>query len=183
MALTSGFNQHPRISYVNASATGAATEAEYLEIGLCEYRDPQWVQDALTRALPDGMDVLAVVEASGPSLVDSLTASCWRADIDGVPLSVAGYAVQALLARAEVLVERQAREGVRSFDARGAILALESSGEGALTMVLRHGTPLVRPDDVVQALARVHEGFAPGAVLFTRLSQGEWRDGEIRPPF
>ena len=36
MAYSSGFNPHPRISYAGASPTGAASEAEYLEIGLAE---------------------------------------------------------------------------------------------------------------------------------------------------
>ena len=40
MAYSSGFNPHPRISYAGASPTGAASEAEYLEIGLAEVVDP-----------------------------------------------------------------------------------------------------------------------------------------------
>ena len=34
MAYSSGFHPHPRISYANAAPTGAASEAEYAEIGL-----------------------------------------------------------------------------------------------------------------------------------------------------
>ena len=40
MAYSSGFSPHPRISYANASPTGAASEAEYLEIGLAEAAHP-----------------------------------------------------------------------------------------------------------------------------------------------
>ena len=57
MAYSSGFSPHPRISYPNASPTGAATEAEYLEIGLAAACDPDKVRVALDAALPPGLDV------------------------------------------------------------------------------------------------------------------------------
>src|SRR6059058_2885844 len=47
MAYSSGFSPHPRISYANASPTGAASEAEYCEIGLTEPCDPERVREAL----------------------------------------------------------------------------------------------------------------------------------------
>ena len=52
MAYSSGFSPHPRISYASASPTGAASEAEYLEIGLAEVRTPAAVRAALDAALP-----------------------------------------------------------------------------------------------------------------------------------
>ncbi len=69
MAYSSGFNPHPRISYAGASPTGAASEAEYLEIGLATRVEPAEVLAALDEALPDGLDVLEVVESPGGSLV------------------------------------------------------------------------------------------------------------------
>ncbi len=65
MAYSSGFNPHPRVSFANASPTGAATEAEYLEIGLARGVDPDAVRAALDAALPEGLDILEVVEAAG----------------------------------------------------------------------------------------------------------------------
>ena len=50
MAYSSGFSPHPRISYANASPTGAASEAEYLELGLAEVCDPAKVRAALDAA-------------------------------------------------------------------------------------------------------------------------------------
>ena len=72
MAYSSGFHPHPRISYAGASPTGAASEAEYLELGLAERRDPEDVRRALDDALPDGLDVAAIAESpAGPS------PTCW----------------------------------------------------------------------------------------------------------
>src|ERR671914_3054595 len=53
MAYSSGFHPHPRISYAGASPTGAASEAEYLELGLAEVVAPAQVHAALSDALPD----------------------------------------------------------------------------------------------------------------------------------
>ena len=63
MAYSSGFSPHPRISYANAAPTGAASEAEYLEIGLAAACDPAAVQAALDAALPPGLDIVEVVVA------------------------------------------------------------------------------------------------------------------------
>src|SRR5919106_289807 len=63
MAYSSGYSPHPRISYANAAPTGAASEAEYLEIGLADPCDPEKVQAALNAALPPGLDIVEVVTA------------------------------------------------------------------------------------------------------------------------
>ena len=81
MAYSSGFNPHPRISYAGASPTGAASEAEYLEIGLAELVDPASVFADLDEALPVGLDVVSVVVAAPGSLADRLEASRWRVDL------------------------------------------------------------------------------------------------------
>src|SRR3954471_17919218 len=63
-----GFSPHPRLSWVGAAPTGAASEAEYVEIGLTEVVEPGIVASALDAALPDGLDVLAAANAGGGAL-------------------------------------------------------------------------------------------------------------------
>ena len=182
MAYSSGFNPHPRISYANASATGAATEAEYLEIGLSEVCDLGLAAAALAAALPPGLCVLRVVPAAGAGLADRLEASHWvvRADVDE---PVAKSAIDAFLAAEGVIVQRMTKNGVRDFDARGAVVSLTLEG-GDLHLVLRHQTPLVRPDDVVTALKQVDERYRPAAApLLTRLAQGPLVNGVVGDPF
>src|SRR6187455_2222946 len=81
MAYSSGFSPHPRISYANAAPTGAASEAEYLEIGLAAGCDPDKVRDALDAALPPGLDVVAVSVATPGALAEELTGSRWQIDV------------------------------------------------------------------------------------------------------
>ena len=94
-------------------------------------------------------------------------------------------AVAALLAADEVQVERMTKSGVRRFDARAAVLQADvsaapqetgESGSGTIcaiiSLVVRHGAPTVRPDDVLAALTAV-AGFAPPVPpRITRLAQG-----------
>src|SRR5919199_3813484 len=83
VALSHGFSPHPRLSWIGAAPTGAASEAEYVEIGLTEPVDPAALVAALDAALPDGLDVLAAAVADGASLADRITASAWRIELPG----------------------------------------------------------------------------------------------------
>lgn len=160
IAFSSGYSPHPKISYANASPTGAATEAEYLEIGLTRECDPDAVRADLDASLPPGLDVLEVVVAAGRgSLADRLQASEWSIALVGVDVATASAAVDAFLAADVVEVERMSKRGMRTFDARADVVALEArAGEDGdvpcaiLKVVLRHDTPSVRPDDVLAGL-------------------------------
>ena len=180
VAYSSGFHPHPRISFAGAAPTGAASEAEYLEIGLARAEDPDAVRHRLASAMPDGLDIVDVVVSPGGSLADLLTGSRWRLDLGGSPSP--GDAVARFLARDQVVVERLTKKGLRSFDCRSAVVALRVL-IGALDLVLRHQTPAVRPDDVVAGL--VAEGWQAGPdILLTRLDQGllDEDTGEISDP-
>ena len=174
MAYSSGFNPHPRISYAGAAPTGSASEAEYLEIALAQVVTPSDVERELAEALPDGLDILEVVEAAGGSLPDRLEASHWQIDL-AEPEGQVAPAVARFLAEESVRVERMTKKGLREFDCRAAVVALGvTAGErGArLDLVLRHAVPAVRPDDVLAGLAAAAGLELGEAPLLTRLAQG-----------
>jgi len=192
IAFSAGFSPHPKVSYANAAPTGAASEAEYLEIAVTAVCDPERVRAALDAALPPGLDVVEVVPARTPDFAERLQASCWRIELPGVTGEQAQSAVAALLAAPEVIVARLTKQGRRSFDARGAIDSLEvvpvpdADAECAiLTAVVRHGTPTVRPDDVLAALRHVATLVPPAPPRVTRLAQGPHTPGErtVGDPF
>lgn len=178
VAYSSGFNPHPRISYAGASPTGAASEAEYLELALAEIVVPAAVQAQLDEVMPAGLDivdVVDVVESPGRALADVLTASRWVIDIPVQP-GVAAAAVGTFLGTETVLVERMTKRGMREFDCRAAVLALAAEANGPasrLELTLRHVEPMVRPDDVMTGLRTV-AGLDLGTAspLLTRLEQG-----------
>ncbi|WP_338678260.1 TIGR03936 family radical SAM-associated protein [Streptomyces sp. SCSIO 30461] len=182
MAYSAGFTPHPKVSYANAAPTGTGSEAEYLEIALTEARDPERLRALLDESLPDGLDITDAVEARTSGLADRLTASVWELRLDGVVPDDADRAVRAFLAAETVQVERKTKNGMRSFDARGAVAALETAypqpdrpGErpcAILRLVVRHVTPAVRPDDVLSGLRAVADLAPPVPAAVTRLAQG-----------
>lgn len=185
MAYSAGFTPHPKVSYAGAAPTGVASEAEYLEIGLAERCDPDQVRTTLDAALPAGLDVVEVVEASGPSLAERIEASWWRVELPQVAAEQAGEAVARFLALERAPVERLTKEGRRTIDARGAVVTIRLAEAGSsvtepvdtgpcaiLDMVVRHTTPAVRPDDVVTALRQAAALSTPVTPVVTRLAQG-----------
>jgi radical SAM-linked protein len=198
MGYSAGFTPHPKISYVGASPTGVASEAEYLEIGLTEVRDPETVRAALDAALPDGLDVVDAVIAGSGSLADRIEAAHWHLELPGVPTEVAEAALAAFLAAPSVTVERVTKSGHREVDVRGPIVSARVVADARddrtvpraiLDVVVRQVTPTVRPDDVFAALQSVASvgavaGLALAAPLVAvRVAQGPLdADGSVTDP-
>ncbi len=191
MAYSAGFSPHPKISWVGAAPTGVASEAEYVEISVAVRVDPERLRAALDASLPDGIDVVDVVEApAGTSLPDRVQASEWLVRLPAVALDEAERAVAAFLAAPEVLVQRLVKDGVRTLDARAAVVRMgaaetpEEPGCATLHLVVRHVTPAVRPDDVLSGL-RLGAGLeTPVPPAATRVRQGPLIEtGEVGDPF
>lgn len=178
MAFSAGFHPHPKISYANAAPTGTASEAEYVEISVVERVDCEALRVALDEALPDGLDVLEVVEAvpGTGSLADRLQASHWMLRFAAADADDLDRAIGEFLATDRVEVTRVLKNGPRTFDVREAVLDMLTEVDAPLYAILhvvvRHTTPVVRPDDVLTAL-RVCAAFEPSRPpLVTRRVQG-----------
>jgi radical SAM-linked protein len=198
-----GFSPHPRLSWIGAAPTGAASEAEYLEIGLTRPVDPAALATALDAALPEGLDVLAAAVAEGTPLAERIDASAWRIELPGVDVAELRHAVSALEAAEALVVERVTPSGRRQVDVRGALVAVEvidgvtDAPAGVtrsslppdgpvcaiLTAVVRQTTPAVRPDDVLGALDVVAGLKPPVPAKATRTAQGLLDDrGRLTDP-
>lgn len=186
MAYSAGFSPHPRVSYANAAPTGAASEAEYVEIAVVQRCDPDAVRAALDEALPPGLDVVDVVEARTSDLVARLEASRWLIELPDVSAGDLTTAWERVWAAAELPVQRLMKQGMRTLDLRPAILGGEVAADeaaGVLTVTIANVTPTVRPDELVVALRDVG-GLGPGeSARSTRLAQGPLdADGVVGDP-
>jgi radical SAM-linked protein len=192
IAYSQGFSPHPKVSYASAAPTGAASEAEYLEIGLRAPIDPAELVRKLDSALSPGLDVLDAVEAGPGSLADRIDAAHWRIELPGVAPEDLRHAVVAFETAAEVPVQRLTKQGIRTFDARGPVARIGVAPPPSraddvpcaiLDVVIRQVTPSVRPDDVLSGL-RVVVGLEPPVPpRATRLAQGTLTaQGEIADP-
>ncbi len=196
MAYSQGYHPHPKVSWLGAAPTGAASEAEYVEIALVKHLDPETVRAQLDAALPDGLAVLEGVLAGPGALADRIDASAWHIEVRGVDPAHLREAVDLLLAAPQVLVERITKDGPRSIDARAAIVSLavqdpptgppepDQLGRcGILMAVVRQVSPAVRPDDVLSALGAV--AGLPSSVLVKAIRTAQGRlddDGGLVDP-
>jgi radical SAM-linked protein len=181
IAYSAGFTPHPKISYAGAAPTGTASEAEYLELSLTGACAVSEVRERLDAALPDGIDVIEVMQAP-PSLgALPLEASLWEVVLPGVPPADVARAVDEFLACETLEVERLTSKGPRRMDARAAVIAMGTdrcaaedgdAGNVILRMVVRHVIPAVRPDDILAALRRLAALAPSSPPLVTRLVQG-----------
>jgi radical SAM-linked protein len=178
VAFSAGFSPHPKISYVGAAPTGAASEAEYVEVSLAARMDVDAFAKAVDASLPPGLDVVECVEARTGSLPDRIDGSAWDVRLPGVPVDAARAALAAFLAADTVEVERKTKDGVRRIDARAAVRHAEvrpSVDEppcAILGLVVRHTTPAVRPDDVLSGLRAIAGLDLPAPPEATRSAQG-----------
>ena len=180
MAFSAGFHPHPKISYAGAAPTGAASEAEYFEISVTERVDPERVRVALDESLPDGLNILEVVEARTGSLAERLQASEWEIAFPGTDPERVGAAVGRLLAVESAPVTRVFKNGPKTFDAREPIVAADvrveeepdSARYAILRVVVQHTTPVVRPDDILTALRSVADLESAVSPVVTRRAQG-----------
>ena len=138
IAYSAGFTPHPKISYAGGAPTGVASEAEYLSLALTSRLAAMHVGQRLNEALPDGIEVIDVTEregglgglvppvsgGSGGASPRASTASQWRVVLPGVEPAAAQRAVAGFLAQDEAPVERLTDKGVRSLDARAAVVGM-----------------------------------------------------------
>lgn len=190
MAYSGGFHPHPKISYANAAPTGAASEAEYVEISLTREVSPEEVLASVDEALPEGLDIVEVSDAAGlpGALADHLEGSLWALRFravrgqDGPGEEGMRSAVAAFLASEELLITRMMKKGPRELDVRAAVQDLTVADEAppevaageqdvVLLATVRHTTPTVRPEEIWSALREVSGADLPRPVS-TRLRQG-----------
>ena len=190
MAYSAGFSPHPKISWVGAAPTGVASEAEYVEISVVERVDLERLRLALDASLPDGIDIVDVVEAPvGTNLPDRVVASSWGIRLPQVPFEELERAVSMFLAADSVVVDRLMKDGIRKLDARAAVVSMGASRDeeqslcATLRVVVRHVTPAVRPDDVLSGLRIVADLVPPVPAEATRYAQGPLTEsGEVEDP-
>jgi radical SAM-linked protein len=184
IAYSEGFTPHARVSFPDALPVGVASTGEYAELTFAAPIRAEEDLVRLSRALPEGMDVLTytAVPAGAPKLASLLRATLWELvwpPVDATALTtLLGRRCEALLAAGSWEVVRHRHDGERRLDVRPALVSLAVAmspapdGAGARTVlrtVLRNDAPIVRPSDLLVALSG--EEIAPPA-LVRRVAQG-----------
>lgn len=173
-----GFSSHLRLAFGPALPVGAESVAEYLDVELAAEVAPspevgaedRWAE-ALSDALPDGMEVrrVVVLERRPASLQASITSVEWRIDAAGVDAEVLGDAVGRVLSEASIVVPRR-RKGVPVLvDVRPSLRRLEvrRDDDGVSLGVEAAQAPIaLRPGELADAM-----GLDGARVRCLRLAQ------------
>jgi radical SAM-linked protein len=184
VAYSEGFSPRPKLSFGLALSVSHESEAEYLDVELTERPDVEGLPRALSAALPDGIDVVGVIELEPGtvSLQQAITSCTWRLVVLGAPPAEVTAAVAETLAAAELPLERVRKGKTAVADVRQAILDLEVIGPttDGVELVADLATELVslRPSELVTVLGI--DGLEEGRVRRTH----QWMiiDGVRREP-
>jgi radical SAM-linked protein len=176
VAFSEGFSPRPRVSFGLALPTGAASEAEYLDIDL---RDPvplAGLAVRLSAALPNGLDVQAVGDSAGAdSLQQDVTSCTWHLEFDRPEAEIVGL-VDTALAAPELVVTRERKGRTTEEDIKPAIHSVAPHGRG-VTCELATQPRGLRPAELLVAL-----GVDPLTAAVCRTHQWIERDGARREP-
>jgi len=150
LAMTQGYNPHPRMSFPLALGTGMVGEDEVMEFELREWLPPATVREALARQLPADLR-LRELRAVNPKGGAAVAAIRYRVRFLGPP-PITEDRVAALLVRGSIPVRRVRKGQEKTVDIRPFLSRL-SLEEGALVMecAVKQGST-TRPEEVLAAL-------------------------------
>jgi radical SAM-linked protein len=191
LSFTQGFSPRPKVSFGLALSVGHESDAEYLDVELATPIPLESLPGRLSRALPEGIDVVAVQALAdrAPALQEAVAAVEWEIEVcaadpavDDGPAAISPR-VDAVLAASELPVSRQRKGKTTTDDIRPAIRRIDllgpgSSGTGTLIGAELATRPTsLRPAELVAALGpELHEGRV------RRIRQWIERDGTRYDP-
>jgi len=129
LSFTQGFSPRPKVSFGLALSVGHESEAEYLDLELATPIPLESLPGRLTRALPEGIEVVAVQALAdrAPALQEAVAAVEWEIELFAVDPAVdAGPEamhprIEAVLAAPALPVTRQRKGKTTTDDIRPAI--------------------------------------------------------------
>jgi len=158
-----GFSPHPRISFGLALPTGFESEAEYVDVYLGEDYflddfDEKIIQENINKALPFGMNVLAVgiVSTSGDSLQQAVDTCVWEVRVSGTNVKEFKEIRQKLFSSDSLKIERERKGKVLVEDVRSQVHSMDITEEhiDGVTIITELGTKprVLRPTDLLKRI-------------------------------
>jgi len=163
ISYSEGFNPHPRMSFALPLAVGCEGHREYLEIMLEAEADLEAMKDSLSRALPEGLRVIALTPLSdrNPPLMAQVEGASYLVSAPfSRPISAEDLkkALDVFRAMSEAVIIKDGKHGPKLQDVRPGIYCLQAELKYSrieLLMTLKAGSQgNVRPEDVVKAMVK-----------------------------
>ena len=177
LSFTLGFSPRPKVSFGLALSVGHESDAEYLDFELAEPIPLEPLAQAISAALPEGIEVIAVTALAdrAPALQEAVTMVEWEIELTAegdaglASPEVVHQRVEALMEAPTLVLERVRKGRTGTEDIRPAlrrITVLGPTEHGTLIGVELATRPTsVRPAELVAALGTE---FREGRVRRTR---------------
>lgn len=163
IAFTGGFNPHPKIAFAAPLAVGTAGEAEYADLELVREVPVSSLRRDLSRTLPEGLRLIEVrrIGERAPALMSMVRRATYRGEArlkSMVSQGVLDRAIEAFLARSEILVQRKKKAGEnRIYDIRPGIFAMSGRLDNDIIIIeaeLKTGShDNIRFEEVMEAFS------------------------------
>jgi len=150
LAMTQGYNPHPRLSFPLALGTGMVGLNEVMEFQLAEWLPPSAARRALQAQLPSEivLQELTPVSARGGTTV---TGICYEVTFDAKP-PITADDVAALVVKERIPVRRQRKGETRVVDIRPFLERLTLQGDTLTIRCRVDNGSTTRPEEVLDAL-------------------------------
>ncbi|MCX6345704.1 MAG: TIGR03960 family B12-binding radical SAM protein [Armatimonadetes bacterium] len=174
---TQGFNPRAKMSIVSALPLGATADNELALIYIARPVDVQEVVSKLTRSLPVGLPLVKAEimpeEIKGITVTGSefIVEIALPDEIDSAKLE---WAIDQVLSKPEILVERESGNRRKTFDLRPGIESLAlidppANGRARISMILPHREFTVKPSEIVGIIGELAPGVSMVSVHRARL--------------
>ena len=183
VAYTQGFNPHAIMSFGSALALGWTSEYEILDVKLSVPMGRKRTEEAMRQALPEDLPVLEVrmVDDRHPAPMAMVRASDYEIALSGENAGAVLDAVDAFLASGQVMAVRKTKSGEKEIDIRPLAISLERAGDVLLARLKLTETDTLKPDLLVNSLAKLAGVEPPEARIHRRCLLGEDESGALRP--
>ena len=183
VAYTQGFNPHAIMSFGSALALGWTSEYEILDVKLSVPMGRKRTEEAMRQALPEDLPVLEVrmVDDRHPAPMAMVRASDYEIALSGENAGAVLDAVDAFLASEEVMAVRKTKSGEKEIDIRPLAISLERAGDVLLARLKLTETDTLKPDLLVNSLAKLAGVEPPEARIHRKCLLGEDESGALQP--
>ena len=183
VAYTQGFNPHAIMSFGSALALGWTSEYEILYVKLSVPMGRKRTEEAMRQALPEDLPVLEVrmVDDRHPAPMAMVRASDYEIALLGESAGAVLDAVDAFLASEQVMAVRKTKSGEKEIDIRPLAISLERAGDVLLARLKLTETDTLKPDLLVNSLAKLAGVEPPEARIHRKCLLGEDESGALQP--
>ena len=183
VAYTQGFNPHAIMSFGSALALGWTSEYEILDVKLSVPMGRKRTEEAMRQALPEDLPVLEVrmVDDRHPAPMAMVRASDYEIALLGESAGAVLDAVDSFLASEQVMAVRKTKSGEKEIDIRPLAISLERAGDVLLARLKLTETDTLKPDLLVNSLAKLAGVEPPEARIHRKCLLGEDESGALQP--